>query len=207
MKISETFPAIQGEGLTIGLPVYFVRLSGCNTECPWCDSKYAKKGINLDVKQIVHSILSSTLEDVVITGGEPLLQIKQIDDLISYLPKHTFHLETNGSIYNDYVSQFQFIACSPKKQQINKYLNSYKQYASLPQTFFKFVYENKDDQWWKPFMDKVGIQNNRVWIMPEGATREEQIKKMPEVIEYCLKNKYHFSPRLHILAYNKKRGV
>jgi 7-carboxy-7-deazaguanine synthase len=43
--------------------------------------------------------------------------------------------------------------------------------------------------------------------MPEGSTREEQISKMPEVIEYCLENKFHFSPRLHILAYDTKRGV
>jgi 7-carboxy-7-deazaguanine synthase len=109
-------------------------------------------------------------------------------------------------LYNDKVSAFNFIACSPKKQ-MNDGRSSYKQFASLPQTFFKFVYENKNDAWWVSFMKENDIDKSRVWIMPEGSTREEQISKMPEVIEYCLENKFHFSPRLHILAYDTKRGV
>ena len=208
------FKATQGEGLCIGLPVYFIRTYGCNMQpkCEWCDSKYSWqtgediKPLNLSVDKIINKVLDSGLEDVVITGGEPLLHINDIHDLITYLPKHTFHLETNGSLYNDKVSAFNFIACSPKKQ-MNDGRESYKQFASLPQTFFKFVYENKNDAWWVPFMEKNNIDKSRVWIMPEGSTREEQISKMPEVIEYCLENKFHFSPRLHILAYDTKRGV
>jgi len=205
IKISEHFKAIQGEGLTAGLPVYFIRLSGCNLSCDWCDSKYHWHGKTYMNEDIVNHIRDSKLEDVVFTGGEPTLQIKKISEIMSYLPRLTFHLETNGTIYDDFVRDFKFIACSPKKQAISK-LESYKKYNNLPQTFFKFVYENKNDQWWLNFMKKVNIPKSKVWIMSEGATRDEQIKKMPEVMEYCLKNKFKFSPRLQVLAYDTKRG-
>jgi len=209
MKINEMHSAIQGEGLTVGLPVYFVRLSGCNTQCDFCDTKYHKYGVKLDNKFIASQILDSKLEDIVFTGGEPMLQIKDVYDIIQTLPKHTFHLETNGSIYNKKADDFKFIACSPKKQQVEKgKLDSYKQFANLHQTIFKFVYENKEsDLWIKKFMKDINIHEDRIWIMPEGKSRDLQIARMPEVMQYCLKNKFHFSPRLHILAYNEKRGV
>ena len=211
MIVNETFPAIQGEGLMAGIPVYFVRLAGCNTQCDFCDTKYHTDGLYLDNECVSNEIRDSNLEDIVFTGGEPMIQMNDIREVMSYLPTHTFHLETNGSIYSGDAKHFNHISCSPKKQQINNKnafeLDSYKKFNELGQTTFKFVYENKDNQWWINFMNKVGIEKNKVWIMPEGATRNEQIKKMPEVMEYCLKNKFNFGPRLHVLAYDNQRGV
>lgn len=70
---------------------------------------------------------------------------------------------------------------------------------------FKFVYESS--KWWEKVINKLHIPQNQVYIMPEGKTRKEQLQKMPGVIEYCKLKGYNFTPRLHVLAYNKKRGV
>jgi len=206
INISEIFPAIQGEGFMAGVPVLFVRTSGCNTKCPWCDTSYHENGTEYNLEEVVDKIRDSNLTNIVFTGGEPTLQIDEIKEIIDYLPLHSFQLETNGSLYNDLVKKFDFISVSPKKQLIFR-TNSYIKYRMLPQTTFKFVYENKNDKWWEEFINRINIPNDAIFIMPEGATRDEQIKKMPEVIEYCLQNKFNFSPRLHILAYDNKCGV
>jgi 7-carboxy-7-deazaguanine synthase len=206
MRISETFKAIQGEGVTAGLPVYFVRTSGCNTKCDWCDSQYANYGTEIKNDFVVGRIRDSKLKDIVFTGGEPMMQIKDIYEVMQHFHKINFHLETNGSIYDDLVKNFNIIQCSPKKQ-LTSDLESYKHFSNLPQTYFKFVYEGKDELWFEKFIKDININNSRVWIMSEGATRDNQFKKMPEVMDYCIKNKFNFSPRLHILAYNTRRGV
>ncbi|MCK5624977.1 7-carboxy-7-deazaguanine synthase QueE [Candidatus Pacearchaeota archaeon] len=215
MLINEMFKGMQGEGVTAGTPAFFVRLAGCNLECDFCDTKYHKNGKEMHVNDVANAIKESKLINVVITGGEPMLQIDELYDLMYDIPErliyNKFHLETNGTIYSDKVKEFTSISCSPKQQDIkhktSKELNSYKKFNKLKYTSFKFVYENKDNQWWVNFKNKVGIQDNKTFIMPEGATRKEQLKKMPEVMEYCLNNNYMFSPRLHVLGYNNRRGV
>lgn len=211
MRINEFFKGVQGEGFFAGLPVYFVRTAGCNTNCDFCDTKYHKYGNDFSVEEVVNKIRDSKLETIVFTGGEPTIQIEDIAECMSYLPDKQFHLETNGSLYKPLVDKFDFINCSPKEQQINlklgEELESYKKFNSLPQTTFKFVYENRDNKWWINFMNKVGVDNKKVLIMPEGATRKDQLKKMPEVMEYCIENNFMFSPRLHVLAYGTRRGV
>jgi len=206
IRINEMFPAIQGEGFFAGLPVYFIRTSGCNTKCNFCDTQYHNEGKNMNIENVVDKIRDSNINDIVFTGGEPTLQINEINKVMEYLPQHTFHLETNGSLYNSLVDKFDIISVSPKKQ-LQFRTESYKKYNSLPQSFFKFVYENSNDLWWEVFNKRIGVDNRKVSIMPQGATTEEQLKLMPEVMEYCLKNKYNFSPRLHTLAYNNRRGV
>jgi 7-carboxy-7-deazaguanine synthase len=206
IKINEMFSAIQGEGFFTGLPVYFIRTSGCNTKCDFCDTQYHNEGTYKSIIDVVNTIRKSDIKDIVFTGGEPTLHINQINNIMKYLPIHTFHLETNGSLYNPLVEDFDIISVSPKKQLQDK-IESYKNYNNLPQTFFKFVYENSNDLWWEDFNKRIGISNRKTFIMPQGATTKEQLKLMPEVMEYCLKNKFQFSPRLHTLAYGNKRGV
>ena len=137
-----------------------MRLAGCNLQCDFCDTQYHKDGLYLDNEYVANDIRDSKLEDIVFTGGEPMLQIDDINDVMSFLPKHIFHLETNGTVYDEKVKDFNFIAVSPKKQVTGR--DSYKKFNELPQTTFKFVYENKDDQWWKPFMKEVGINKNKI---------------------------------------------
>jgi organic radical activating enzyme len=211
MKVCEIFgPVIQGEGYTAGMPVTFLRLSGCNLNCKWCDTKYHKEGENISVRDLSRKLNSTTTKDIVITGGEPMLQKTEMFALMRHLEDYRFHLETNGTIYDERMKNFYNISCSPKKESFLKGIEnlfSYDQIARLPQTSFKFVYENGQDKWWETFADLLHLNKDQIFIMPEGATREEQLDKMPEVMDYCSKKGYKFGSRLHVLAYDDKRGV
>ena len=100
LKVNEIFYSIQGESLYAGLPCTFVRLSGCNLRCTYCDTKYAyEKGTQISITDIMEQVAAYHCRLVEITGGEPLCQ-EQTPDLISTLIEnnYTVLLETNGSM-------------------------------------------------------------------------------------------------------------
>jgi len=99
MKVSEIFHSIQGEGKDIGLPTTFVRTSGCNLRCEWCDTKYAwEGGKEIKVERIKKKLEEIGCQRICITGGEPLLQddVYELIDLIE--DRYKVSVETNGSI-------------------------------------------------------------------------------------------------------------
>ena len=103
MKVTEIFASIQGEGRYIGRPTTFVRLSGCNLRCSWCDTKYAyADGRQMTVAEVVKEVRRLGLRNVCITGGEPLLQAKELRGLLKQLRSAGCEtvLETNGTIYD-----------------------------------------------------------------------------------------------------------
>ena len=100
LNICEIFFSLQGESTYAGLPCVFVRLSGCNLNCTYCDTLYAKsESFPMDLNAILKKIESYNCNLVEITGGEPLLQTNTLN-LISELinKKYKVLLETNGSI-------------------------------------------------------------------------------------------------------------
>lgn len=100
LKVCETFLSIQGESTFTGRPCYFIRLSGCNLRCRYCDTRYAYlEGENRDIKDLVGEALRSGVNTIEVTGGEPLLQ-NDTPALLASLVEHgcTVLLETNGSI-------------------------------------------------------------------------------------------------------------
>ncbi len=101
MEVSEVFFSIQGEGLDIGLPTVFVRTSRCNLECNWCDTTYSwEPGEERKVPDIVDEVLSYGVKRVCVSGGEPLLQAKEVTELVQALEEKgcEVNIETNGSI-------------------------------------------------------------------------------------------------------------
>jgi len=103
LKISEIFISIQGESSWTGYPFFFIRTSGCNLNCSYCDTKYAKKfGKFISIKDIVDKAILSKIKKILITGGEPLIQ-ENIYLLIDMLLENNFEvfIETNGSILID----------------------------------------------------------------------------------------------------------
>ncbi len=106
MNISEIFYSIEGEGIQIGRPEIFVRLSGCNLKCVWCDTKYSLKiGKTLEPERILEEIKKYPCKSVSITGGEPLLQSAELLDLIKKLRALSYwiSINTNGTILNESV--------------------------------------------------------------------------------------------------------
>jgi 7-carboxy-7-deazaguanine synthase len=100
LKVCEIFYSLQGESTFTGLACTFVRLSGCNLDCSWCDTRYAQEESScLTIEKIIDQIRGFGCSLVEITGGEPLLQ-KETPQLISQLLDSNFQvlLETNGSL-------------------------------------------------------------------------------------------------------------
>lgn len=117
-KISELFYSIQGEGHHTGMPAVFIRFSGCNLHCSYCDTKYHTEGSNLLLQCICNEISKYDTKHVVLTGGEPFLQIDS-ELLVELEKKHyLIHVETNGTInFRDKFPDglIHWITVSPKK--------------------------------------------------------------------------------------------
>lgn len=99
LKINEIFYSLQGEGVDAGLPTIFIRLTGCNLRCKYCDTEYAfYEGKDMTMEEIFNKIKKWKCKRICITGGEPLLQ--NIYDLIDFLLENGYEvsIETNGSI-------------------------------------------------------------------------------------------------------------
>lgn len=162
LKVSEIFVSIQGEGIDIGMPMSFVRFSGCNLNCQWCDTPYASsKSSNFSEyswKEILQKILKEKIRGVCFTGGEPFIQpIEELFQLTKMLAKNRkfIDVQTNGVAYQQkfapYISRFSI---SPKfpSSQVNKTnsihfktLQSYvDQHAKYENILFKFVIENEN---------------------------------------------------------------
>ena len=100
LKVNEIFTSLQGESSYSGLPCMFIRLTGCNLRCAWCDTKYAYyEGRDYELNEIAGLINGSYISFVEFTGGEPLLQKEELIRIIDTVdPEKTILLETNGSI-------------------------------------------------------------------------------------------------------------
>lgn len=115
MRVNEIFYSIQGEGAHTGVPAVFVRLSGCNLRCPFCDTDF-NSGEEMTPEAIAAAVNAYPARHVIITGGEPTLQL---DVRLCSLLKNNgkiIHLETNGSLElpADVSAMIDWITCSPK---------------------------------------------------------------------------------------------
>ena len=143
IKVSEIFTSFQGEGPYIGTPATFLRLYGCNLNCPWCDtdiSTYEMLSVD-DVAEILMTQMEfNNINLLVITGGEPTLQMEEIKRLIKELPEGIkIQLETNGSIF-EYLPEVEYVI-SPKEDKEKVFENYYK----YDNVFFKFVITCEED--------------------------------------------------------------
>lgn len=111
-KINEIFYSLQGEGYHSGTPAVFIRFSGCNLKCSFCDTKH-EEGTYMSDNEIIEAISSFPANTVILTGGEPSLQID--DALIELLHKAGKYIciETNGT--HPLPSGIDWITCSPKE--------------------------------------------------------------------------------------------
>lgn len=126
LLVSEIFVSFNGEGLEIGKPTIFLRLSGCNLDCSWCDTKYANyNAVEKSTEEIIEEIdkLNKGINSVLITGGEPLLQ--DIGEIVDKLHKENYYIsiETNGSVYDDVLLKTDFISVDIKAPSSNNETN------------------------------------------------------------------------------------
>lgn len=111
-KVNEIFASVQAEGANAGRAAVFIRLSGCNLQCPWCDTPFNSRGCQLTREELESSVMKLYRPGmlIVITGGEPTLQLNEDEELLPGLEKA---IETNGTM--PIPSWVDYVACSPKE--------------------------------------------------------------------------------------------
>ena len=235
INVNEIFgPTVQGEGKSSGLPVVFLRLAGCNLACAWCDTRYAWDWTNHDEAKESHPMevgeIASQLsalavhfevdqkKSLVISGGEPLIQHKELLPLIKFLKDDGWwvEIETNGTVRppEEFLAIVDQVNCSPKlsnSQDSRKRRVRPEALAVLGQSekvYFKFVVEtNQDIDEVKEYVKDHNLEPGRVYLMPLGKTRDALAITSPMAQQVAAENGFLFSPRLHVELFGTRRGV
>jgi 7-carboxy-7-deazaguanine synthase len=212
IEVNEIFVGIQGEGRYTGYPALFVRLSGCNQSCLWCDTQYHYK-VDFACSPEVLALRISTygINKIIWTGGEPLLQMDMIRETMDALSlmngdEYEHHIETNGTILdvnflND--QRIKYIAFSPKSERIMEDLKSF-----LPS--LKTAYDIKvvtDGE-------TIGMRmiDDATILMPLTSTTEiKNLVKLDEnvrktVWNLAIKKRKRLSLRIHNIVWGNERG-
>ena len=231
MLIAEIFYSLQGEGALIGVPSVFVRTSGCNLRCAWCDTPYASwnpEGTQMRVEQIVAAVQSYPLaRHVVLTGGEPMVakDIRLLANEIKTLGHH-ITIETAATVAP------QGIACdlaslspkllnsAPDAQEHGAWRKKHEATRWQPDVVrawvdqypyqFKFVVSRPEDIEELEHMLAAlrrEIPRHKVLLMPEATTLDKMRGRAGWLGELCKARGYRYAHRLHIELYGNKRGT
>ncbi len=202
MIINEIFESIQGEGKYCGHPVLFIRLSGCTRNCDFCDTKYHKKGKKMSVNQVAKKIKESECNTVVWTGGEPMLQVEDIYEVIYKTNFNYHHLETNGDILPQSPEYFQYISFSPKVKRVQDNVLAYcfQLESNKPDWDIKIVTDLK--------LNKDMIEDATI-LMPLTTDNEITDRNTKQKVwQYCVKNNIKYVSRIHVDVWGKaRRGI
>jgi 7-carboxy-7-deazaguanine synthase len=222
MKIAEIFYSVQGEGVLLGVPSVFIRSSGCNLRCTWCDTPYTSwkpEGENQTIQEIVEHADSFGARHVVVTGGEPMM-FPEIVDLTHALRDNGFHItiETAGTVWHRVACDLMSI--SPKLANSTPEGPFQAQHERLryqPDVLhrlthaypyqFKFVIADPCDlEEAERVIAATGVDNERVLLMPEGTDPAVLRERARWLVEICKERRYRFSPRLHVDIWGAERG-
>ena len=226
--ISEIFYSVQGEGRLIGMPSVFVRTSGCNLRCVWCDTPYTSwrpEGKDWTVKNILREVRKYPSRYVVITGGEPLL-VREIETLTAGLKRAGAHvtIETAATLFKpvacDLISMSPKLSHStPWKKQKGKFarmhekrrlnLEVIQQFIDGYDYQLKFVVDQQTD------FNEIGeildqlrnVDRGRILVMPQGKTVRQLRNKAAWIVTLCKQHGFGYTPRLHIELFGNSRGT
>ena len=225
MFISEIYESFQGEGPFAETPSLFIRTSGCNLRCSFCDTPYTSwnpEGEQILLDKLAERIRASIVPHVVLTGGEPMLapQLTELSDVCRQAGK-VITIETAGTV--DRSVECDLMAISPKmhnstpddqvwsvrheetRHQPAVIRSLCKRYDSI----LKFVIDRMAD------VDEVAayleefpeIPPEKVWLMPQARTQEELAERNDWVHAAAISRGFQFSSRLHIERFGSIRGV
>jgi len=221
MKINEIFYSIQGEGIYIGLPMIFIRTTGCNLRCRWCDTTYAyEAGEELAITEIMERLKAYKSRELCLTGGEPLTQ-EDTPSLIEELIKngYSIYLETNGSIFLgnlpglDAIKLSMDIKCPSSGEEQKMNLSNLDLLGAGDQIKFIIVDDN-DYDYAKDFLEKHKISSKCAiiftpcWLAPDKLT--DNALTLRKLAERVLSDRLSVRvlPQLHKLVWpERSRGV
>lgn len=231
MLISEIFYSIQGEGELTGVPSVFVRTSGCNLRCTWCDTPYASwnpEGDMRTVPQILAEIQKhQAARHVVLTGGEPLVakDIRVLAKEIKALGHHVT-IETAATMAPEGIAcdlaslSPKLLNSAPDAQEHGAWRKKHEATRWQPDVVrtwvdqypyqFKFVVSRPEDVEELEHMLAAlhrEIPRDKVLLMPEATTLDKMRGRAGWLGELCKARGYRYAHRLHIELYGNKRGT
>lgn len=225
MWISEVFHSVQGEGKFVGVESSFIRTTGCNLRCTFCDTPYTSwepVGEERSLDSLLAEIAGHNCSHIVLTGGEPLL----VPDMVPLTQKlkengHLITIETAGTVYRKVEADLMSI--SPKLTnsipQGTAWQVRHDQRRHRPQVIqqlidnydyqFKFVIDRPAD------IDEVEAyltefpnhESGKVYLMPQGVEQQGLAEKASWVEAAATSRDWKFSPRLHIELFGNTRGT
>jgi 7-carboxy-7-deazaguanine synthase len=227
MKISEIFYSIQGEGMLTGVPSVFVRTSGCNLRCVWCDTPYtswAPDGSDMTVEQILAAVQSHPARHAVVTGGEPMIApgIAEVTKGIKQLGLHVT-VETAGTVFQPVGCDLMSISpklenSTPHEREGGKWAAQHERLRYQPEVLrqlmaeyeyqLKFVVASPEDMAEiARMLEEIEADRSRVVLMAEGTTSDVIRERASWLTEICKREGFRYSPRLHIDLWGNQRGV
>ena len=224
MKIAELFYSIQGEGVLAGVPSVFVRTSGCNLRCRWCDTPYTSwqpEGTEWTLGQIAGEVRSHEARHVVVTGGEPMIA-PEIIPLTQQLRDLGLHItiETAGTVFQPVACDLMSISpklsnstpqdvyWGPRHDRLRVQPDVLAELMARYEYQLKFVIaEPADVEEARDLAVLLKADRERVVLMPEGTDRDRLRERGCWIAEVCKQEGFRFSPRLHVDLWGDRRGV
>jgi 7-carboxy-7-deazaguanine synthase len=224
MKISEIFYSVQGEGMLVGVPSVFVRTSGCNLRCTWCDTPYTSwnpEGDELSIDAIVSRVRDYGARHVVVTGGEPMIA-DGIAELTHQLGLHVT-VETAGTVYKPVKCDLMSISpklanSTPVHRDGGRWAAQHDRLRYQPEVLKRlmgeFAYQLKfvvtapsDLDEIAQVIEATGADRERVVLMAEGTDATTLAERGRWLAEISKREGFRFSPRLHVDLWGNRRGV
>jgi 7-carboxy-7-deazaguanine synthase len=227
MRIAELFYSVQGEGTLAGVPSVFIRTSGCNLRCVWCDTPYTSwqpEGVERSVESILGEARSYGARHAVVTGGEPMIS-PDIAPLCAQLRDAGLHvtIETAGTIFAELACDLMSISpklanSTPFDREGGRWAAQHERLRYQPAVLrrlmdsyayqLKFVVEKPSD------FEEIGAiageleaDRSRILLMPEGTDPETLRERGRWIVEVCKERGWRYSPRLHVDLWGNRRGV
>jgi 7-carboxy-7-deazaguanine synthase len=227
MKIAEIFYSIQGEGILAGVPSVFVRASGCNLRCTWCDTPYTSwnpEGRDMSIDKIAGEVEAYTASHVVVTGGEPMIA-DEIVELTRQLKAINLHItiETAGTVHRAVVCDLMSISpklanSTPHEREGGRWAAQHDRLRYQPEVLkklirdydyqMKFVVSSPEDLLEiDAILRGTGADRSRVMLMAEGIDAAVIRDRAQWIAEVCKLEGFRYSPRLHIDLWGDRRGT
>ena len=223
MRIAEIFYSLQGEGSLLGIPSVFVRSSGCNLRCSWCDTPYTSwnpEGDDWPLERVLAAVDAYAARHVVVTGGEPMIA-REIVDLTRQLRRRGRHItiETAGTVFAPV--ECDLMSISPKLANSTppgEWADRHERLRIQPETLrrlmaayehqLKFVIAQPDDvAEVLELLRALDADAGKVILMPEGVDAGVLRDRGVWLAEVCKREGFRFSPRLHVELYGNRRGT